>query len=262
MSFFGHCPRCGNQIPPERFVNNGFAVCECGWTDSTPVLRIVEKQEKKSIGIMIAMALLLIGGYAHLVSWGSYAVAIPFVKVQKMTGTLSNHGYIELAEVCTNLNKWSCAKDAYMDLYKSKRDMSGVSGLAKLHTRLGENENAMQMYAFYFQNGGKEGEAAIQYGKLLELAGRNEDAMKMYEFSIAARPGILPVEATTQIVRFMIKQGKYEEALDRITAFHESSGNAKGYLNTELQQLESYFSQQAKSGAKPRKTKPKRVASR
>jgi hypothetical protein len=45
----------------------------------------------------------------------------------------------------------------------------------------------------------------------------------------------------------MMKQGRYQEARQRILAFHASAGNAKGFLNTELTQLDNYFASKGKS---------------
>lgn len=249
MAFYGSCPQCAQEVSQDRFIN-GVAICECGWTDNSRDLLLDRKNEMKKVKTLFATAAILVGLYAHLLSWGSYAVEIPFAKIGQITGMLSRDGYTELADACIQLNKWECAKDAYTDLYTSKRDLNGLAQRASLELRLGETQNALASYAQFFAAGGKNADASYQYGFLLENAGRQEDAMKAYEFGVANAGDRLPVKATTGLVQLLIKQGRYDEALSRITAFHESAGNATGYLNTEQAQLESVLSQQAKSTKK------------
>lgn len=221
-------------------------MCECGWSDSSSSLKVAKVAERKTIRVMIAAAVTLIAVYGHLLNWGSYAVEIPFVKAGQITGLLSKEGYRELAAVCIKLNKWSCAKEAYTDLFTSKQDVEGLAERASLEYRLGESEIATATYASYFAAGGKNSDASYLYGYLLESAGRPADAQKAYEFGITNAGDRLPVRATTGLVQLLIKQGRYDEALSQINAFHESAGNAAGYLNTEREQLENQLSLQAK----------------
>ncbi len=59
---------------------------------------------------------------------------------------------------------------------------------------------------------------------------------------------MLPIAATGAIVRILMKQGQYTEARTRITEFHKSADNAKGYLNTELTQIEQAIKLYGRSG--------------
>lgn len=251
MHVHGFCPRCNQEIPSERYVT-GFAICECGWFDGAPEQKARSATEKKTITAMVVAAVLFTALYGHMLNWGAYAFEIPFVKIQQLTGTLSKQGYEELADACVHLNKWSCAQDTYMDLYKQTRDPEGLARLAHLQVRLQDRNAALSSYAAYFRAQGRNGEAALEYAKLLEESGNTEMAFQYYEASIQMRPQILPVSATTAIVRLYMKQGRYQEAYDRILAFHSSAGNAKGYLNTELAQLEEYFGAHG-GGSKSRK---------
>ena len=249
MSFYGNCPQCGTQIPQERYIS-GSPICACGWCDQAPAQRRDLDIEKKTIYGMIAGALAMMAFYVHMVNWGSYAFKIPFVKVAQVTGMLSIEGHRELAQACITLNKWSCARNAYLDIYRSKRDVQGLADLAHLEVRLGESQAAVAAYAAYFQAGGKNGIAALEYGKVLETTGQVDQAVQYYETSIQDRPEKLPIQATAGIVRILMKKGDYEKAYQRIIAFHNSSENAKGFLNTELAQLEKQLGSQASARLK------------
>ncbi|MES2856146.1 MAG: tetratricopeptide repeat protein [Bdellovibrionota bacterium] len=236
MNVLTNCPRCQSDLGPESF-KTGSAICKCGWYDKGVDGSEQKRTEKNTVAVLAFATLVMALGYGHLINWGSYAVAIPFVKVQQMTGTLSSEGYIQLAEHCVTLNKWKCAENAYVDLYKSKGDLEALAKLGSLEARLEKYDAALQFYSIYAEKGGRDNRALLNYGTLLENAGRTEDAFKTFELAISTHPDVLPVQATTAIVRMLMKQGKTAEAKERIVAFHKSAGNAKGYLNTELTQL-------------------------
>lgn len=254
MNSQGFCPQCHSEIPENRHTT-GSAICECGWFDPSAIQNARHQAEKKTIIAMFGLTVVMALGFGHLVSWGGYAASVPAVKIQQWTGTLSAEGYRELAQACVALNKWDCAKDAYIGHYKKTGRPEGLAELAELYTRLGQLDDAEKMYSTYFKFGGQDGEAALRYAKILEEKDLTEAAFQYYEFAIQARPDVLPIQATTGIVRLLMKIGRYEEAHDRIVEFHESAGNAKGYLNTELTQLENYLDSAGikRSGKKSRK---------
>lgn len=254
MNFIGTCPQCSNEIPSNR-VLNGFAICECGWCDNSGLNKLNKKNEKATINAMVAGAVALVVVFAYLATWGSYSFEIPFVKLRQITGTLSKQGHIELAEACIGLGRYECAKSAFLEISTSLGDNSGIAMRAKLEERLGESAAALSSYAQYMRTNGKDSSAFVAYARLLENANQSEEAFKYYEGAIANAGETLPVQATTGLVRLLMKQGKYEEALTRIQTFHQSAGNAVGYLNTELTQLENYLGVQAKASAKAKSKK-------
>ena len=105
----------------------GHIVCSCGWIDDSPVETALKANEKKSIRAMAIFGVLFVAGFCHLGSWGSHAFSIPFTKIAQITGTLSAEGYHNLAQTCIDLNKWSCAENAYLDLATSRGDVEGLA---------------------------------------------------------------------------------------------------------------------------------------
>jgi tetratricopeptide (TPR) repeat protein len=237
MKFHSFCPRCSSELTTEHH-STGVAICACGWADDSPTEVAIKKTEKTSIQAMVAFSVLVAVGFGHLQSWGQYATSIPFTKLAQMTTGLSAQGYRDLAKACIELNKWSCAEEAYIELTTVAGDIQGFAELGSLRNRLKQPEGALQAYEAYEKKGGKDAFSLVQYGKLLEAARRDDDAMKMFEKSIANSGEALPVQATTGIVQLLMKQGRYEEAYMRVIAFHESAQNASGYMNTELAQLQ------------------------
>jgi len=251
MTIHGSCPRCGTEIPHDRYID-GQAICSCGWYDNRAARRAAEKMERKTILAMILSSVILAAGFVHATRWGSDAISYPVLKVQELTGILSASGYEKLANLCFNRGDYDCTKKAYQGQYAVSRDPIILARLAKLNMQLGLNQEALQVYANYFAAGGEEIEAAYLYGKLLEENGQYDQALAMYETAVQKSIDTLPVHSTGAIVRLLIKLGRYEEAYARIQSFHEISDQAKGYLNTELSQLEAHFTSASKAGKNSR----------
>lgn len=241
----GYCPMCDVEIPRDHQNSTEIVVCRCGWHDESLAGAIEVQTEKKNIRLIAFSFLSLFFVLIHFISWGSYSFSIPFVKLQKMIGTLSTEGYVDLAKTCIRLGKMDCAEDAYRSLYSTSKKVQALAELAKLQMRLGKNKDATHTFAEYVRAGGRNGDALSYYGRALESEKRFADALKVYERSIAARPKTLSVHAVSGIVRILMKNGRYSEARKRIVAFHKSSGNAKGYLNSELAQLELHLGKRA-----------------
>ena len=242
MSFTSLCPRCGSEI---KNAHSGIAVCGCGWSDDSHVVQARVKAEKNVVLVLFLSSMALVLAYVHMVSWGSYAFQIPFTRAAQMTGMLSPAGYEELATACIGLNKFSCAESALLSAYQKSNQPIYLAKLARFQVRQNKIADAHNSYNAYFKAGGQDGEIMIQFAKVLEIENQNKDAIHYYKSSIAARPEVLPIQATSGIVRILMKEGRYKEAYARIIQFHGSAGNAKGYLNTELTQLKMYLSSKA-----------------
>ncbi|MDX9730873.1 MAG: hypothetical protein RBT63_03790 [Bdellovibrionales bacterium] len=253
MAYFGACPRCNNQLHTGIISGNikagGLAVCSgCGWYESHSQAKARIKTENQAIGLMAAVTVTILALSAHMLTWGTHSMTVPFLKVGQWTGMLSTQGYHQLASICTDLGKLPCATGAYIENFRKNGDNESLQKLARLQLRAQDTQGAMTTFSAYFKNVDTlrasrpgviaNGDAALLYGQLLEQNGQDSEAMRMFELSIAARSESLPIAATGAIVRIMMKQGRYEEARERLVQFHESAGNAKGYLNTELSQIE------------------------
>lgn len=237
MKYHSFCPRCGTEFTQEHFAS-GSLICACGWHDETVEKQADKKLENLTIKAMIGFAVVFTLGFAHVASWGNYAFSIPFTKAAEMTGMLSADGYRELAKTCITLNKWSCAEDAYTELAQERGDVEGYAQAGDLDAKLSKPAQAQQFYQAYEKAGGHNAMSLLAYGKLLEAANNDGEAQRVYEKSIAAKPDALPVQATSGIVRLLIKHGQYADAYERIIAFHNSAENAGGYLNVEAEQMQ------------------------
>lgn len=238
MNDFRICTYCGSDLKQD-FRNVAF--CSCGWVDRKSEKAVIQETDKRTSKriIMIGVGLAVFMG--HLFNWGGFAFRIPFVRAQQVTGVLSAEGYDELAQICTQLNKWSCAENAYNQEFKKSKDATALLKLAKLQQKLDKKSDAAKSYERYFAAKGDDGVAMIDLGNLLVDQKRFAEALKLFERSIAKRPDTLPVRATSGIVKTMMKQGRYRDARARLVAFHKSAENAPSYLNVEMDAVDEYF---------------------
>lgn len=248
-SYFTLCPYCGTDLKAKQFGLIGPLTCQCGWVDPSSEKVKRAAAERQTVIKIVVVGIALLFGFFHMMSWGNYAFKIPFVRAQQAVGLLSADGYWELAQVCVNLNKWSCAENAHERAFTKSNNPAYLEKLAKLQTKLEKPSDAVATYYRYFEAGGKDGEAMLSYAKLLESQSRTKEAIKYYELSIKARPDRLPVRATAAIVKILIKQNQLREARARLVAFHRSAGNSESYLQDELAQVDKLIRQKSRAVA-------------
>lgn len=236
----GHCPRCSQVLHNQNY-STGYAICSCGWFETRAERRQLKKTEKDAIKAMAVFATIFVLGFAHLLNWSHYSAQVPLLTIQSITGTLSADDERNWALACVELNKWERAEELYRDLFSRTSDPSALADLAHLQARLGETAKALTTYSSYVTAHGHDSLTLLRYGQLLETSGRGSEAIEQFEASIAADPERLPVQATSGIVKVLSSQGRFAEAYERIKLFHESAGNAQGYLNTELAELSAHL---------------------
>ncbi len=237
MDLSSYCPVCGTTIPQERYLN-GKAVCACGWCSDAHIGAAEKKQQKQTIGIFVAIAVVVTLAYGHIISWGPHAGSALILQAGSTFGMLGAEGYKELAQACVDNNKWDCAEKSYVNLFQKTNDVEVVGELAELQTKLERFPQAAATYETYFKLGGKNSDAAYFFGQVLEQINQDERAVEMYQTSIELKPENLSINATSALVRLLMKQGKNSEARAIVKAFHEGAENAKGYLNAEATELE------------------------
>ena len=243
FKFQGFCPQCGENVPQERYVG-GRPICACGWQDESSTLSMEGKIEREASLGFVALTVALVAIVGHCFAWGSHAFSIPGLKAAQWTGMLSASGYRELAQDCLDLGKTAQAERAYLDMFRSAHDPEGLALLASLQAREGKAPAAAQTYAVYFSSGGRSTDALSGYARALEATGQIDEAIKRYD-EAAANTNLLPVTATTGVVRLLIAQHRFDEAYSRILRFQASAENAKGYLNSERSNLESWLGPKA-----------------
>ncbi len=200
-------------------------------------MKNLSKVDKRTIiayGIFctVSLVILLIAG-----SWGRHATSIPFLKLAQITGTASAETLEKVVVACTERAKWDCAQAALVDLYEKTNNIEVVAKLADMQRKLAFTQPALATYASYANLGGKNPEHFLKYAELLEKSGNTEGAITAYTNAFVNAGDRLPVRAMSGIVRLLMVERRYEEALARIKEFQGSAGNADNYFNEEADQL-------------------------
>ncbi len=235
-----YCAVCNEKHEGEQQV-----ICTCGWKD-----RIVEREmaRQRDIRTSIRLAVSALGVLVmamHFIKWGEHSFAVPFLRLRQATGLLSAGGYSDLATACSSIGQWGCVENSFEQVFQKTKDPEAIRMIASMQLRLEKNDQAAESYARYFKAGGKDMMAHLEYAALLESKHRVTEAMSIYKKAIDLTPASkLPVQATAGLVRLEMKMERYTKALNRILQFHALSPNAKGYLNTELEQLRALVKNQ------------------
>lgn len=231
------CPVCGNELGADRLLS-GTIVCACGYSDERARAAAERRSEQRAIvGFMVFCSALLIF-FAHAISWGGHMWRIPFLKASHMIGTISAEGMDSLIQACFDRSKWECVQDVHVELFQKTKNPAVLARLADFRQRLNREDDAILTYDWYVRVGGQESEALYRYADLLERQGKVTQAIELYAKSVATSGERLPVRAMSGLLRLFMQEGRSQEALDHLKAFHESSGNAKDYFASELQKLE------------------------
>lgn len=261
MEFQGFCPACSQNIEKDRFVGVG-AICRCGWVDTSQEKKQAEAHSKKLKKTFVGVGLAICGLYMFRLSWGPHAWEVPFLEVESVSGLMSSDGYQKFADICIDLNRWTCAEESYLAMYRSSRNPDAFAKLGKLEFALKRPEKAAQFYGAYYKNGGSNPDVAFEFAQVLEQTHQVDEALKYYQISINARPQTLPVFATSNMVRLLMTNNRAAEAYEKILIFHESAENANGYLNAEATECENALGAKAVKQAKADQERRSRVAKR
>lgn len=201
----------------------------------------VEKDQKSVVGTIIAVGLLMILIFFHMMSWGKYAGSIIPLKVKTATGWASAADYRQLAEACAATGRLDCAEQAYLFEFQISGNAEVVGELAALQHKAGNYKVAAETFVKYYQLQGKNPAYAYFYGQTLEKLGHTARAIRAYQLSIKQNPEMLSLNATSAVVRLLMSEGKFKQAHEVVSQFHASADNAKGYLNEEAKILNGKF---------------------
>lgn len=253
MNNLSICPQCSSELVSDY--ETGSRICGCGYTENQALTNVYEKRDRNMIKVYAITSALILVFYTHVMSWGSFAAQIPFLKASQMLGLASPKTYQTIVDACIQQNKWSCVQNTYLSWYKSTGDVETIASLGHFRTLLKDFPGAAKAYASYYTIGGKNPEVAIRYAQVLEKNNDLDGALKYLNLSIQqSGTEKLPAQATGEIVQILIKQQKLAEARETIANFWDSAENAKGYFNTEYDAITKVLG--------PMKAKSSRVAKR
>lgn len=252
MIIHQYCPRCQE---PMVSLSPGLQICSCGWCGSEVHKRESRKVELKIIMTMVAITIFLCTSVHHVGTWGKNSASVVFYKLKTIVAP-APQDYRSFASICFTAHRWNCVEDAHAEEYRLSKNPEVIAMQASLKLRLQDRAAATRLYARYFEVGGHDVDAKIAYAKILEMNENPEVALKFYSEAASETPAdLLPLEATSGLVRVLIGLGRYQQAKIEILKFHDSASNAKGYLNQELNQVDRVLNERVgRTPASPKRS--------
>lgn len=244
MGMMPSCPKCGTELATP------FAkVCGCGWFDNREAIKTERNREKRAIAQIIMGAILLAVVVSQFATWGGSLFPVYAIKLKQTLFLGSEKDHLRIANYCRELRNWKCVEKSYRAMMSDHKSVTAIGDLARLKFQLGDYPSARKLFSEYFAANGNSPANMVIYGKILEASKASIEALEYYKMALKASEHtdsqILPVEATSGVVRTLIKTGRHREARATILEFHGSTENAKGYLNNELQQVEQVLKSRA-----------------
>ena len=248
MMVFGSCPVCQSEISQDRIEQN-LAICgACGWSDNKSVKDLEQKTAKRFIFLAVMISIFLIGSFIQAINWNSYFIEIIPIKAKQMAGIATPVELNRIADICIDRQKPQCVEQAYSDILR--RDPTNLEVIAKYAKILVNNQKlrlASDSFARYFQEGGKDLDAAFEYAKVLGSLGDINESKRYFDYVIDAKPEIMQVTVTQRLVDMLYNAGRYKEAQQAIIKFRKRGANAIYFMEAKLKKIEAMLGRQRTS---------------
>lgn len=180
----------------------------------------------------------IVAGFIHLVTWDSYFATVIPLKTRQILRIASTSDLLLLAQICEDRKNPDCSETALeAAANKNPDDVNLKERLAKIRHQMGDHQGAAQIYTQYFNQGGRELEAAFLYAKSLRELDRKGEAAQYFEFILEKKPETLQISVTQQYVNLLKDMGQYQRAIQLIESIRKKGSNAAYFLDAELQDL-------------------------
>lgn len=236
MLEFGACPRCKQDISPERKSKNPVICDHCGYTVSQ-IEGAQAEVDKKSIQFMIGIGVFAIACYVQILNWDSAWLQIIPLSVKETIGLSSNADIEAKAGICMELKKWECVEQQYVRAAQAQPALWERAGHFSMQ-RAKYNEAAQNYYKF-FQSGGQNLEASYNYAKALAQLGQVDEAVKYFDQVLAARPDVLQVTVVQNYVKLLMEHQRFDQAKVLIDKVRKDGGPSAGsFMDEELKKIQ------------------------
>lgn len=249
MSDFGHCPKCGNEIPDSRQFN-GMVVCECGWTNSSANEEArASSTDKICIRISIFAAILVIA-FLQVVNWDIHAFSIVPLKVAQYTGFASTETLEKIVTICSERKKTSCTEDALMQIWeKDSNNTDALERLGELQTQLGNSVDALKTYDLLFglKDVKPNDDSRFNYAKALAANEKNDEAERLFRKILKSKPNTLQITVTRHYIKLLVKNEKYGRAKATLDHFRRKGKNTRMFMQKEYKEIQKKLSRSVAS---------------
>lgn len=236
MLEFGACPRCKQDISPERKKLIPVICDHCGFSVGNGSLKAQAEVDRKTITIMLTFSAMIMASYIQISNWDKAWLSIIPLGAKETVGMMSKADLEEKAQICLDLKKWDCTEAAYNKV--AQLEPSQWKRAAHFDMQRAKYNEAAQSYYKFFQNGGQDLEASYNYAKALAQLGQVDDAVKYFDQVLAARPDVLQVTVIQNYVKLLMDHQRYNQAKVLISKVRKDGGDSAGsFMEPEFQKV-------------------------
>jgi len=189
--------------------------------------------QKRMLKIFLVNGALAIAAFIHLVHWDQYAIAVIPLKAKFSLGLSDNLDLQGLSDICSARMKHDCAEETLRALATRQDDIETQIKLGHLQRKMGlwkrsadSFEGALAL-AEKAQAVTTSVQAEILYGlgKAHQQLGSSALAADYFERAIKAKPEVIQVTVTEDLVALLTKMGENDRAKKVVEEARKRSGS-------------------------------------
>ena len=160
MLEFGACPRCKQDISPERKKLSPIICNHCGYSTSGRAEQIKVMAEKQTIIIYSTLCAFALVSFFQLSNWDNHALEIIPLKIKDTFGMSSPSDNERTAEICMDLKKWDCVESNYRKV--GQVDATKLPRLGQFQMKRSKYNEAAQTFYTLLPEGRKRPGVQLQ----------------------------------------------------------------------------------------------------
>lgn len=238
------CPKCESTITSDKIIGQT-VYCNCGWTAMLEPQFKDKKTTLKTSSLMLIVASFLVVSFIHGVNWDHHFFSIIPLKIKQTIGTASSHDLKEIAAICTERRKYSCAEEAYLQLVKQEpQPTETMAELGELQFRMERYPAAIESYTNYIE--AKEDSSDIQkeldanYNLAIAYTrtGQFDQADIYFKKTLEKKPNVIQVTVIQKYVEMLVEANRLEDAKKVITTYRKKSTARESFMEKEYKDIQ------------------------
>lgn len=222
---------------------NDSVICACGWTSSGKAKKESAKQTDRTCIYIAVFAALLVGSFIQTVNWDKYFFTIIPLKAQQLTGMATAEDLNQIAEICMDRKKYSCAETAHFQAWKKEpANLTHLEKLGDLQVKQNLMLSAVKTYDTYFGANGEDLDAKYNYAKALAATNDTAKAEKYFKMVLKAKPDVLQITVTRHYINMLVKNDQLRKAKKVIEHFRRKGTNTGLFMDKEYKEIKTKLS--------------------
>ncbi len=233
---FGTCPRCQQDISPERRASSVIVCDHCGFVISNSEDDYSDNTDKKFIRLALIIAFVLIAGFLQLATWDSHFAEVIPLQLKEIAGASSNDDLERMASICLERRKFDCVEKEYSKL--GDRDLKNLLRLGKFQMSRAHYNEAVNTYRNFFAKGGVDLDGSYMFAKALGQVGMVDEAAKYYDYVLGAKPDVLQVTVVQSYVKLLMEAHRLDQAKKLIEEVRHKSETSAYFMEDEYKKIQ------------------------